>query len=723
MISNRIYYTVKPFIPRPMRLTVRRWWTRRRVAQYREVWPINERVAKEPKGWPGWPDGKKFGFVLTHDVEGQRGLERVKQLRDMEGALGFRSSFNFIPEGDYRSGADLRNDLVHSGFEVGVHDLRHDGKLFRSLDDFTESAERINRYLQEWNAVGFRGGFMLRNLEWLGRLNIKYDASTFDTDPFEPQPDGAGTIFPFWVSRDNGPAYLELPYTLAQDSTLFLLLEQTTTRIWKEKLDWIAKAGGMVLLDTHPDYMDFSGKPGRSEYAASMYREFLEFVKTHYAGQYWHALPREVAAHCEAKFPGSDERPAQAGTQAKVPVSVRSNLKGKRVGVALFSYYPSDPRPRRSAEAMAKAGMLVDLICLREKPDEPREEVINGVRVTRVPLTRRRGGKLVYVFQYLYFAALCFWVFALRTLKNRYNIIHVHNMPDFLVFSAIVPKMSGAKVILDLHDPMPELMMAIYSIPAKAVSVRFLNLVERASIAFADLVLTPNITFKNLFASRNRHPDKIQIVMNSPQPQIFDPDQFGPEAMTARKGEFRVMHHGSIVSRHGVDLLVEAVAKAKAKIPGIQLHIYGSKTSFLDNVLETAARCKISDIVHYHGPKSQTEIAAAIRECHLGVVPNRRSAFTETNFPTRLFEYLSMHRPVIAPSTRGILDYFEAGRMIYFEPNNVDNLAAQIVWAYENFEEVEKIIARGIEIYRQNLWPREEARLLDRVEALIGTKD
>src|SRR4029079_8065841 len=112
-----------------------------------------------------------------------------------------------------------------------------------------------NGYLQEWGAVGFRSAFMFHKLDWLHDLNILYDASTFDTDPFEPQPDGVNTIFPFWTAGSFGRGYVELPYTLAQDSTLFLVLRERGPEIWKQKLDWIAAHGGMALLNTHPDYM------------------------------------------------------------------------------------------------------------------------------------------------------------------------------------------------------------------------------------------------------------------------------------------------------------------------------------------------------------------------------------------------------------------------------------------------------------------------------------
>ena len=190
----------------------------------------------------------------------------------------------------------IRNKLVKRGFEVGVHGLIHDGCLYRSEKVFKERAKKINNYLQEWNAVGFRSPAMHHNLEWPHHLNIKYDASTFDTDPFEPYPDGMQTIFPFWVENNcSEKKYLELPYTLVQDFTLFIILEKKNIDIWKEKLDWVVKTGGMALLNTHPDYMNFNkAKLGPEEYPVQYYEEFLAYLRTKYKGQYWHVLPREM---------------------------------------------------------------------------------------------------------------------------------------------------------------------------------------------------------------------------------------------------------------------------------------------------------------------------------------------------------------------------------------------------------------------------------------------
>ena len=318
MLRHRIYYRLKPFVPRSIRLGIRRWFATRKRKEVRDIWPIVPASERRPADWLGWPDGKQFALVLTHDVEGKAGLRKCRELMRLEQDLGFCSSFNLIPEGDYKVPPDLRDELESNGFEVGIHDLRHDGRLFLSRREFSRKAARINRYLRDWNAAGFRSGFMLHKLDWLHELNIQYDASTFDTDPFEPQPEGRHTIFPFWVTapvaRKSGASlpkanqrldptsgtrragYVELPYTLPQDFTLFLLLREQTADIWLQKLDWIARHGGMALVNVHPDYLCFDGAmPNRMEYPSAHYKALLKYVSEHYAGLFWNTTPRKLA--------------------------------------------------------------------------------------------------------------------------------------------------------------------------------------------------------------------------------------------------------------------------------------------------------------------------------------------------------------------------------------------------------------------------------------------
>ena len=227
-----------------------------------------------------WARGNRFAVVLTHDIETTEGQSFVRKVADLEENLGFRSSFNFVPD-RYKLDHHLFQELVERGFEVGIHGLKHDGKLFRSEHTFIKRSQAINSYLKELNAVGFRSPLMHRNPEWMQSLNIEYDLSFFDTDPFEPMPGGCMTIWPFTIGN-----FIELPYTLVQDSTLGYVLGETRPSLWLDKLDFIKNFWGMVLLNTHPDYLIDSN-------IWVIYQEFLQTIKVQQ--NYWHALPCEVA--------------------------------------------------------------------------------------------------------------------------------------------------------------------------------------------------------------------------------------------------------------------------------------------------------------------------------------------------------------------------------------------------------------------------------------------
>ena len=301
MHITHLYYSIKHLIPRRTQLFLRRKLILKKQHLCRNVWPIHETSKKAPDGWQGWPEQKKFALVLTHDVDTAIGAAKSERLMEMEFQLGFRSSFNFVPE-RYHLPAAIRHTLTTHGFEVGVHGLTHDGKLYRSWEIFSRRARRINQYLKEWRAVGFRSPAMHHRLDWIHELDIEYDASTFDTDPFEPQSDGVGTIFPFWVGNGTPQeGYVELPYTMPQDFTLFVLMRHENIEIWRRKLDWLAAHGGMVLMNVHPDYINFDNKKdGLEEYPARFYRQCLEYIKKKYKGAYWHVLPREMARYVSA---------------------------------------------------------------------------------------------------------------------------------------------------------------------------------------------------------------------------------------------------------------------------------------------------------------------------------------------------------------------------------------------------------------------------------------
>jgi len=293
---QRLFYVVRPLMPQGLKLALRRK-TRPQVEKCHKLgWPIEPRYVRflwevlrqiqiltntqEVAFESIWPEGFDFAFVLTHDIETKDGQAFVREVADFEESLGFRSSFSFVPE-KYDLDLNLMQELRRRGFEITVHGLKHDGNLFNSRDEFLRRVEKINLYIREFEAKGFRSPCTLRNPEWMQALDIEYDLSFFDTDPFEPIPGGTMCIWPFYLGR-----FIELPYTLVQDHTLIRILQETTPRIWLEKVEFIEKYHGMALLISHPDYL-------QDPIGWRVYTQFLQAMKTR--DDCWHALPRDVA--------------------------------------------------------------------------------------------------------------------------------------------------------------------------------------------------------------------------------------------------------------------------------------------------------------------------------------------------------------------------------------------------------------------------------------------
>lgn len=295
-LIRRLYYWLKPLMPKWIKQSLHQIYGAKTKDEYLK-WPIEDRFVqflwetlrqallidgKLRVLFPYfWPEGKQFAFVITHDIESADGQRLTPVLADLEESLGFYSTFNFVPE-RYPLDFGLIKDLKRRGFEIGVHGLKHDGKLFQSYETFSGRAIRINHYLQNFQSVGFRSPYTHRNLEWMQLLNLDYDLSCFDTDPYEPMPGGTMSIWPFHIGR-----FLELPYTLPQDSTLFNILGEKSPRIWSQKTAFLRENHGMALMLVHPDY-------SAEGVARQCYAEFLQEIEA--MGGYWHALPREVAS-------------------------------------------------------------------------------------------------------------------------------------------------------------------------------------------------------------------------------------------------------------------------------------------------------------------------------------------------------------------------------------------------------------------------------------------
>jgi glycosyltransferase involved in cell wall biosynthesis len=718
VFRNDVYYNLKPFIPLPVRRRVRRWVAARTRALSHDLWPILPGSQQVPKGWSGWPGGKKFALVLTHDVESKTGLENCRQLMALERNLGFRSSFNFIPEGGYRVGRDLLRELSGEGFEVGVHDLYHDGKLYQSRKRFLRNAARINGHLQKWGAVGFRSGFMLNNLDWLHELNIEYDASTFDTDPFEPQPQGCDTIFPFWVPRpgassQSSQGFVELPYTLPQDSTLFLILQEATPEIWFRKLDWVARQGGMALINTHPDYMAMSGvdRPDRF-YPVAFYRQLLDYVRDRYAGDCWHATPVEVARWYKASL-----APAQSSTpplQVAVRPQVQPRSVPRKVSMVAYSHYETDNRVLRYAEELARRGDAVEVFALKSDRNQADAEMLNGVKVHRVQsrLGKNQESKVSFLLPILRFWLNTSVRLSWKQLQRRCDVVHVHNVPDFLVFTAWLPKLLGAKVILDIHDIVPEFYSSKFKISQESLGVRLLKRMERASARFANHVIISNDLWREKYAARTGTEGKCSVFINNVDGRVFQ-----PRPRTRNDGKTIILFPGGLQWHQGLDIAIRALPEVLRRLPQTEFHIYGSG-NIKPELVALAAQLGLVEKVRFFQPLPIHQIVEVMANADLGVVPKRADSFGNEAYSTKIMEFMSLGIPLVVSRTKIDTYYFNDSVVRFFESGNSEALAEGILEVLENQDLRHRLVHQSHQYVERHGWAGRKDDYLGLVDSL-----
>jgi glycosyltransferase involved in cell wall biosynthesis len=707
MIENNAYYAIKPLLPLRLRLALRRRRAVSRRGVYSDVWPIDEKAGIAPPGWPGWPEGKRFAFVLTHDVEGSRGLGRVERVMELDAKYGFRSSFGFVPEGEYRVSEALRGKLERAGFEVGIHGLEHDGKLYRGKAAFARKAAAIGEYRRQWNVCGFRSPLMQHRLGWLHQLGMEYDCSTFDTDPFEPEPDGMGTIFPFWVAGPRGSGYVELPYSLPQDHTLFVVFRERDIDIWKRKLDWIAARGGMALLIAHPDYMAFEGQAARDEYPASYYEEFLRYARETYGGQFWAATPGEVARYYRASVPEA------------------SRNTRKKVCMLAYSHYDTDSRVRRYAEALARRGDRVEVIALAGGDTPLGESVLNGVTIYRI----QRGvaderSKWTYAWRLARFFAASAVFLARRHRRVRYDLVHVHNMPDFLVFAAGPAKAGGASVILDIHDLVPELFENKFGARQNRLYLAFLKAIEKLSAAFADHVIIANHLWREKLIARSVPADKCSVSLNYVDPAIFwpRPRRLHRQECLCHDDKVVLIFPGTFQCHQGLDIAIEALAEVRKQVPNAELHLYGNGR--LEGDLRAqAARLGLNGGVRFFSSVPLDRIPEVMANADLGIVPKRADGFGNEACSTKIMEFMSQGIPVIASRTKIDTYYYDDSLVRFFPSGDVRGLADAILELIRRKDLRDALSARGREYVAENNWEvrkREYFELVDSLTACMG---
>jgi len=411
-------------------------------------------------------------------------------------------------------------------------------------------------------------------------------------------------------------------------------------------------------------------------------------------------LPREVAAFC------TEFRPQK-------PVVSR-----RRVGMIVYSVYRRDNRVIRYAEALAGRGDTVEVISLKQNPNDPASEKVGSVQVYRVrgryAKNQRHQGE--YLLPILWFGAVATARLAWRHFRNRYDLIHVHNMPDFLVFAAWLPKLTGAKIILDVHDIMPEFYASKFQKAGSAFGVGVLKRVEQTSARFADHVIISNHLWLKPFTSRSAPEQKCSVFINYVNQGLFY------RRPHAANGDKRIiMFPGGLQWHQGLDIAIQAMPSVLRKIPAAEFHIHGDGNK-KDELVELTRALGLTGKVRFFDPRPVSEIAEVMSQADLGVVPKRADSFGNEAYSTKIMEFMSLGVPMVVSSTKIDRFYFNDSIVRFFESGNPVALADAIIEVLQNDELRQHMIANALVFAGQNSWQRRQGDYLELVDALIENR-
>jgi glycosyltransferase involved in cell wall biosynthesis len=388
-----------------------------------------------------------------------------------------------------------------------------------------------------------------------------------------------------------------------------------------------------------------------------------------------------------------------------------------RVVMITHSYYLRDPRVRREAEALAEAGYTVDVICLRDQ-GEPHRSEVNGVHIYRVPLRRRRGGFLRYLFEYLAFFVLSGLLLSALQLRRRYRLVHVHNMPNFLVFATLLPRLFGAKVILDMHDPMPELFQSQFKLAPRHWIVRLLRLEESLSCRYPHYLITVNEPMRRRLLNNRLNPERVQVVLNLPDPKIFSSCQDQLGSLKANNN-FTLVYTGTISQRYGLDIAIEALRILRLEMPDLRLVIVG-EGPHLPELQQKTKAYGLKECVLFRNKVPLERVPELLAQCDVGISPHGNDVFWELYFSTKIVEFLSMGLPVISSRTRTIEHYFDDSMLFFFEPGNVQDFVRQVRIIRGNPDLVRAKRAAAQAKLRELNWEMEKQKFLRLVGQIVG---
>jgi glycosyltransferase involved in cell wall biosynthesis len=776
---RNIYYRLRPILPVWFRSILQGIKLRGKLKSPFPRWPVDLTVDQIfektltsvlqangnmaiPFVW-FWPEGKSAAFIMTHDVEEEVGRDFCSTLMDIDDEYGFKASFQIVPEKRYSVSSPLLEEIVRRGFEVCVHDLNHDGNLYEDRAEFLRRARLINQYARKFGATGFRSGVMYRNLLWYGDYEFSFDMSVPNVAHLDPQNGGCCTIMPYFIKD-----ILEIPVTTIQDYSLFHILHQYSTDLWKQQIETIVAGHGLVSFIVHPDYVANS-EPQR------IYRELLTYARERCKQQgVWTTLPGEINAWwrqrhsmqlvangkeweitgegkerariayanlqngsltysfekpieksstikisqtsrfadsaSQTPFGGSNRVSgvphAEAATLNTVGISVMphspaltasatatmdetppeskpvhsTSHKPLRIAMVSYSFFENDNRVLRYATTLAKRGDHVDVFSLRRESTKPEHELFEGVHVHRLQdRVRDEKSRFSYASRIMQFLFRAVLHVARHDRELPYDLLHIHSVPDLMVFSALAPRLRGTPVILDIHDILPEFYASKFNADKRSGLFRVMVAIEQLSAKFASHVIIANDLWRERLLSRGLAPEKCTVFLNSPDRSIFR--RTGKPNRIADK--FMILYPGSLNWHQGLDLAISAFAMISEQLPRAEFHIYGEGPQKLE-LLELIRKLGMEGRIFIQPMLSLSDVPKVMESADLGVVPKRKDNFGNEAFSTKILEFMAMGVPAVVADTAIDKFYFNDSIVKFFSGGDANDLARKMLELIQN---------------------------------------
>ena len=381
--------------------------------------------------------------------------------------------------------------------------------------------------------------------------------------------------------------------------------------------------------------------------------------------------------------------------------------------MVVYSFYESDNRVRRYAETLARQGNNVDIVSLRQK-GQSANNTLNGVAIHRIQeRIVNESSKFDYFFRIVSFFIRSFLFATIKYFRKRYQIVHIHSVPDFEVFAAIIPKIMGAKIILDIHDIVPEFYASKFETGPNSLIFRILVFIERISCCISDHVIISNHIWYERIIKRSVKKEKCSVILNYPDPYIFKRNR-----EKCKSNNFTIIYPGTIAWHQGLDIAVKAMALLKENESNIKLNIFG-KGPDESSLRKMVNELKVADCVCIHGMLPMEEIVEKIIDADLGLVPKRNDSFGGEAFSTKILEFMLMEVPVLISETKIDRYYFNDDVATFFRCDDEQHLAEKISFLRANKAVLKRQTESAKEYIAENNWDVKKKEYEDLISGLL----